>query len=71
MTTQHTHAPNFGRKVDGCPRCDELKKGAAPVVWAISRRKEEEAARIREIHHHYRSGECSKTCGPVCTRFDW
>ena len=26
----HTHKPNFGRIVEDCPRCQELKAGAAP-----------------------------------------
>jgi hypothetical protein len=33
-TTQHTcGGPVFGKKTPGCPRCDELIAGAAPVVW--------------------------------------
>lgn len=31
MTTSHTHRPNFGRLVNGCPRCAELQAGAEPV----------------------------------------
>lgn len=27
-TTAHTHGPNFGRSVSGCPRCGELAAGA-------------------------------------------
>ena len=27
-TTAHNHRPNFGRKVEGCPRCTELDAGA-------------------------------------------
>jgi hypothetical protein len=27
---EHTHGPNFGKYVPGCPRCDELKNGATP-----------------------------------------
>lgn len=34
-TTKHTcGGPVFGHKTPGCPRCDELLAGAAPVVWA-------------------------------------
>lgn len=34
-TTKHTcGGPSFGRKTPGCPRCDELIAGAAPVVQA-------------------------------------
>lgn len=36
-TTKHTcndgNGPAFGRKTPGCPRCDELLAGAAPVAW--------------------------------------
>lgn len=33
-TTPHTcGGVNFGRKTAGCPRCDELTAGAAPVAW--------------------------------------
>jgi hypothetical protein len=36
-TTKHTcnggNGPAFGRKTAGCPRCDELLAGAAPVEW--------------------------------------
>jgi hypothetical protein len=31
MAAQHTHGPNYGRHVDGCPRCDELAAGAEPI----------------------------------------
>lgn len=31
MATKHTHGANFGRHVDGCPRCIELAAGAEPV----------------------------------------
>lgn len=29
--------PKFGRKTPGCPRCDQLINGAAPVRWSPSR----------------------------------
>lgn len=68
MTTQHTHQVIFGRKVDGCPRCNELKAGAKPVQGWGSFRKAMEAQRIAEIRSH----DCKKSgCGPVCTAFDW
>jgi hypothetical protein len=35
MTTQHNHAPRFGRKFDGCPRCDELKADARRALAGI------------------------------------
>jgi hypothetical protein len=62
MTTKHNHAPRFGQKFDGCPRCDELKAGAEPVRWAKSRRQQDE---IRA--HDCRAAGCSI----VCTFGDW
>lgn len=72
MTTKHTcnsaRGPVFGRKTTGCPRCDELIAGAAPIVWAAQRRKVAEAAELRAIRAH----DCKKAgCGPVCTAFEW
>lgn len=68
-TTKHTcGGVSFGRKTAGCPRCDELLAGAAPVVWGGSRKRQEEARRIAEIRAH----NCSVSrCGPVCTAFEW
>lgn len=71
-TTQHTcGGPVFGKKTPGCPRCDELIAGAAPVVWNITRRTTD-ASRSVEIRAHFdghkhRSGGC----GPVCTFGEW
>lgn len=81
MATKHTHAPNFGRKIDGCPRCEELKAGAAPIVWAgmhsgeysftlgrYMTHKEAAAKRMHDIRTH----DCrANRCGPVCTAFQW
>ncbi|MFD9072823.1 hypothetical protein [Streptomyces lasiicapitis] len=67
MTTKHSHGPNFGRHIDGCPRCTELENGAEPVRWAKSRRQqdEERAAEIR-AHNCQTAG-----CSIVCTFGDW
>ncbi|MCK9468874.1 MAG: hypothetical protein M0Q49_05605 [Porticoccaceae bacterium] len=60
--------PVFGRKVAGCPRCDQLLAGAAPVRWAGNARADQDAARRRAIRAH----RCEVAgCGPVCTAFDW
>ncbi|MYU23523.1 hypothetical protein [Streptomyces sp. SID8352] len=68
MTTQHTHGPTFGRRVDGCPRCDELDAGAAPVRWSTSRAREDERRRSAEIRAH----DCRAAgCAVVCTYGDW
>jgi len=83
MGTQHNHGPNFGKKVEGCLRCDELANGALPVnrfgrtydpqAEKVRRQREaqREAKRSEHIRHHYASGECREKCGPVCTKFDW
>jgi len=28
---KHNHGPSFGKHIQGCPRCDELKNGAEPA----------------------------------------
>lgn len=66
--TQHTHQMAFGRKVDGCPRCEELKLGAPARQWKGYRSQEIQAERIRAIREH----DCKRCgCGPVCTAFEW
>lgn len=66
-TTKHTHGPNFGRHVADCPRCAELKAGAAPIRWAPSRREQDEQ-RAAEIRTH----DCKTSgCSIVCTFGDW
>lgn len=70
MTTRHTHRPNFGRTVEGCPRCAELAAGAAPVRWTNSPRARaaDDARRAAEIRDH----DCAQArCGVVCTFGDW
>jgi chorismate synthase len=67
VTTKHSHGPNFGKKVDDCPRCEELKSGAEPVRWALSRRQQDEQ-RAAEIRAH----DCKASgCSIVCTFGDW
>jgi len=71
-TTKHTcGGPSFGRKTPGCPRCDELIAGAAPVRWNIQR---------PEVHvpHRCKGSGCSADpdrnggrFGGVCTFGDW
>lgn len=71
MTTKHTHEPNFGRRVAGCPRCDELNNGAAPITWAPSR-AQLDAKRSAEIHAHFNSHyHRAGLCGVQCTFGDW
>ena len=48
MITKHTcGGPTFGRKTPGCPRCDELLSGAAPVRWNTEAARQRELAEIR------------------------
>ena len=60
-TTKHDcGGPVFGRKTPGCPRCDELIGGAAPVKWARSYDEQ----RAREVRRH----DCTVSrCGFMCT----
>lgn len=69
MATQHTcGGPVFGRKTPGCPRCDELTSGAAPVKWAGTSRRTEDQRRVEAIRRH----DCTTAkCGVVCTFGDW
>lgn len=58
-TTKHNHTPNFGRHVEGCPRCEEIKNGAPVVKWNIKPSK--------PTYKHV----CDYRCGPVCTYGEW
>lgn len=52
MATQHSHGPNWGRRVPGCPRCAELDAGAEPRGWGTSVEREREDDRSRrEVQH--------------------
>jgi len=66
----------FGRLTPGCPRCDELAAGAAPVQWAATRAREDEARRRLAHAAHFR--DHARTCpalgpggGGVCTYGEW
>jgi hypothetical protein len=68
MTTKHNHQLVFGRKEAGCPRCEELKAGVAPVRWSGVDRKKEQEQLMAAIRAH----DCVKSrCGVVCTAFQW
>jgi hypothetical protein len=59
-TTLHTcNNGQGGRLTDGCPRCEELKDGAAPVQWR------------RQPQYTYQPHQCTERCKPVCTANDW
>lgn len=82
--TRHTCTPDgralpFGRKAEpgACPRCDELRDGAAPrsLAWVDDMRRREAADRERDAHrrqHFAADGPHARgECGRVCTAFDW
>jgi len=80
ITTQHTcGGPVFGRKTPGCPRCDELLAGAAPVQWAGRERctkcgGPDDAGCMVPVCYacQIKAHDCrASNCGPVCTAFDW
>lgn len=50
MATKHTHGSNFGRIVDGCPRCQELQAGAEPVTVSGWARREAAPATTKHTH---------------------
>lgn len=67
MTTKHDcnggHGPVFGKRTPGCPRCDELAKGAPPVRWRKQRETNYQRFR-RELAAH----DCKRAgCMVVCT----
>jgi hypothetical protein len=66
-TTKHNHQVVFGRKVDGCQRCTELRLGMPARAWR-NQRTLSEAKRLADIRSH----RCAIAgCGPVCTFGDW
>lgn len=67
MTTKHNHPVVFGRKVEGCARCEELKAGAPAVRWT-SARQDSDYQRLRDIRAH----DCrASRCMSVCTFADY
>lgn len=84
VTTAHTcGGPVFGKKTPGCPRCDELLAGAAPVVWRGTEDKCKHCGRripsgyfgtcdsCAVTMHHRSERHRSGGCGPVCTFGEW
>jgi hypothetical protein len=64
VTTKHSHGPNFGKKVDGCPRCIELVNGAEPVnAW--NRDREDDAPKTTQHTHQVVFGRKVDGC-PRC-----
>jgi len=59
----HTHPPAFGKKVEGCTRCEDLRKGAPARRLNGGNRRQAEAQHLRDIEAHFnstkhRSGGC-------------
>lgn len=69
-TTKHTcGGPAFGRRTAGCPRCDELAAGAAPVTQPWRKHYADMAAQRAES---IRTHDCKRAgCMSVCVAFDW
>jgi hypothetical protein len=71
-TTKTRHAANcarvFGRYDATCPRCTELKNGAAARRgWGHRNQRHSDLDRTMRIQH-----DCKQSgCGPVCTFGDW
>lgn len=68
--TKHTHETNnFGRKVAGCPRCEELANGSAPREGWQKGYFARKAAFSRQVEPRH---SCAASgCGPVCTFGEW
>ena len=68
QTTSHTHQVVFGRKVDGCPRCTELRLGMPARKGWGSAYRDGQAQRIADIRAH----DCKRSgCMSVCTFGDY
>lgn len=75
--TPHNHAPApWGRRVEGCSRCDELTNGAPKRESASGRRARWDAERAAAIKAHnndncpYMTRTANGHTG-VCVCFDW
>jgi len=66
--THHNHQVVFGKLVDDCPRCDELRDGASVRKGWGHRKQEAERLQLQAIRNH----DCKKAgCLPICTFGDW
>jgi hypothetical protein len=65
---EHTcGGPVFGRLEAGCPRCDELKDGAAPKAGWFKPRKYDGVPPSGAPRHNCKVANCAI----VCTFGDW
>jgi hypothetical protein len=71
-TTQHTHAPSWGRRVSDCPRCSDRLVFLTTLLAEGMGPKRRVNRRLDALRHAsislYRSEQCG--CGPVRVRFD-
>jgi len=68
MATKHTHGPNFGRHMDGCPRCAELRDGAAPATGS-NRPRPASTPAVTKHNHQVAFGRRVENC-PRCTELN-
>jgi hypothetical protein len=66
------------KKPGECPRCDQLRAGAAPreahpAITASKRKQDAEEQTRAAMREHFRPGGPHERgeCGPVCTKFDY
>lgn len=65
-TTPHNHRVVFGRKVQGCPRCTELRLGMPPRQWRGQR------VYSSRIVDEIRAHDCKRSgCMSICTFGDY
>lgn len=68
MNAKHNHGPNFGRRVAGCPRCEELHAGAQPVRgWGWQKKQQETMLLARIRSHDFAACAARNGC---CVCFD-
>jgi hypothetical protein len=68
QTTAHTHQVIFSRRVEGCPRCTELRLGMPARQWAGQRVRAFAGDRLADIRAH----DCKRSgCLSICTFGDW
>lgn len=57
----HNHAPNFGRYIAGCTRCEDLRSGKAQPVRFTQ----------PDTRPYYRHSCTESHCGAICTAGEW
>ena len=71
-TTKHTcGGPVFGKKTPGCPRCDELLAGSAPVRWEWAERDKADRKAGRGKYASYVPCKHEDHPAWMCTANQW